>query len=344
MICTAHWNLSRSTQTTRKKRERSSSSGCAEYNLPELEEQIDVPSTKRGIFRLTEKRNDLKALELDESVVLVPMDPGCVKPLQGAYIPYSECSSAETICNYFNSHSDAMWNITAQEWKDGSGRSGMEKHESGIRSRDPLYNSAIEKLRETRKKCASTSTFLEHCKVAFKHLNILSSKLVTIDKSKLKWVQTRRTISWLSRQTNKIFKIGKENRTKEDRKKKFVAFFGDGTFKHQKKYAPVPKKLLAKQLATKGLTIVLDEFNTSKNCPCGSSELEDVPSSQAAEGNRLRRHKTFGQDGICCVECSLGKENMDRDVLAVINFTLCAGAALGGEERPKHLCRACSAF
>ena len=80
-----------------------------------------------------------------------------------------------------------------------------------------------------------------------------------------------------------------------------------------------------------------------KNCPCGSSELEDIPSSQA-EGNRLRRHKTFGQDGICCVECSLGKENMDRDVLAVINFTLCAREASGGEERPKHLCRACSTF
>ena len=88
-----------------------------------------------------------------------------------------------------------------------------------------------------------TQKILEHCKVAFKHLNILSSKLVTIDKSKLKWVQTRRTISWLSRQTNKIFKIGKENRTKEDRKKKFVALFGDGTFKHQKKYASVEQGL-----------------------------------------------------------------------------------------------------
>ena len=80
---------------------------------------------------------------------------------------------------------------------------------------------------------------------------------------------------------------------------------------------------------------------TSKNCPCGNSQLEDVPNSQSAEGNRLRRHKTFGQDGICCVECSLGEENMDRDVLAVINFLLCARAALEGKERPKHLCRAC---
>ena len=101
---------------------------------------------------------------------------------------------------------------------------------------------------------------------------------------------------------------------------------------HQKGHAPVPKKKLVRHLAVRGPTVIMDEYNTSKMCPCGTSELKNVHESQ-----RLRCHKTVGPDGPCCVECSLGAENMDRDVLAIINFLLCARCALDGKERPDHL-------
>ena len=55
-----------------------------------------------------------------------------------------------------------------------------------------------------------------------------------------------------------------------------VACLGDGTFGHMKGYAPVPKKRLAKILATKGLTIMLDEFYTSRQCPCGISNYKTI--------------------------------------------------------------------
>ena len=95
---------------------------------------------------------------------------------------------------------------------------------------------------------------------------------------------------------------------------------------------PVPKEKLVRSLAVRGPTVVMDEYNTSKMCPCGTSELKNVH-----ESHRLRCHKTVGLDGPCCVECSLGAENMDRDVLAIINFLLCARCALDGKERPGHL-------
>ena len=73
---------------------------------------------------------------------------------------------------------------------------------------------------------------------------------------------------------------------------------------------------------------MLDEFYTSKQCPCGTSERqEDNANIQDYINCRPRCHKTVGLDGPCCVECSLGKEKMDRDVLA-INFLLCVVAAL----------------
>ena len=101
----------------------------------------------------------------------------------------------------------------------------------------------------------------------------------------------------------------------------------------------MPKKRLAKILATKGLTIMLDEFYTSRQCTCGISELQDNSNIQDNANCRPRCHKTVGLDGPCCVECSLGEEKMDRDVLAIINFLLCIVAALKGQARPTHLCR-----
>ena len=78
---------------------------------------------------------------------------------------------------------------------------------------------------------------------------------------------------------------------------------------------------------------------TSKQCPCGTSELETIGISKNDDNFRTRRHTTYGPEGPCCVECTLGPENMDRDVLAIVNFLLCAKAALSGANRPKHLLR-----
>ena len=119
-----------------------------------------------------------------------------------------------------------------------------------------------------------------------------------------------------------------------------VAFMGDGTFGHHKGHAPVPKKKLAKVLATKGVTLMLDEFYTSRECPCGDSKLVDNLQFSPNANCRPRCHETVGPGGPCCVEHSLGGgQKMDRDVLAIVNFLLCASAALKGGARPRHLCR-----
>jgi hypothetical protein len=146
----------------------------------------------------------------------------------------------------------------------------------------------------------------------FQHLNIMVEQLVTVHKSRVRWKQTRETVSWLSKVADKVF--GKEKGHTKQETVRRVAFLGDGTFKHKRGYAPVPKKKLAKVLATKGLTITLDEFYTSKQCPCGDSELEDHPDIPSTEDLRIRRHKTSGPNGKCCVECTLGESKMDRTV------------------------------
>ena len=40
-------------------------------------------------------------------------------------------------------------------------------------------------------------------------------------------------------------------------------------------HIPIPKKTIVKALAVRGLTFLVDEFNTSKMCPCGQCALCD---------------------------------------------------------------------
>lgn len=309
------------------------------YNFPDVEHKIDVQKTKRGIFRVTEQRNDLHIMDSAKGCIeIVPLDPGCVKPIQGAVVPSTECSSLDKICTYISEHeTEALWHITSEEWKRKSGHTRSEKHEAYIRHQNSPYDEAIRDLRTKRKKCASKDVLSEFCTSVFQHMNIMVEELITVRRSRVRWKQTRETVSWLSKVADKVF--GKEKGHTKRETVQRVAFLGDGTFKHKRGYAPVPKKKLAKVLATKGLTIMLDEFYTSKQCPCGDSELEDHPNIPSTEDHRIRRHKTSGQNGKCCVECTLGESKMDRDVLAITNFLLCAKCALDGESRPIHLCR-----
>ena len=298
-----------------------------------------VVSSRSHVKRTTSiKRQDISPLSNVEQLLLVPIDPGQVKPIQVAEVPAVECDSAKRICDYMSAHKECEWHITDVEWKEGSGRAQFEKGEADCRQQQPEYDIAISALRETRKRCASFAELENHCKIVFSgnHLQALRAQLVTLAQSKIRWARTRRTVSHISKVADRIFDRASRRRNHgippKDRHQTRVAFMGDGTFGHRKGHAPVPKKKLIRSLAVRGPTVVMDEYNTSKMCPCGTSELKNVH-----ESHRLRCHKTVGLGGPCCVECSLGAENMDRDVLAIINFLLCARCALDGKERPDHL-------
>jgi len=123
-------------------------------------------------------------------------------------------------------------------------------------------------------------------------------------------------------------------RRREDPRKR-VVFFGDGTFSSTLRGFPsIPKKRLLKQMAVRGLTFLLDEYNTSKCCPCGQDELKDGSShDEAQEYERVRVHKTCG--GTCAVL----QRCRDRDALATLNMLQAAVAAVQHHSWPEHLQR-----
>ena len=95
----------------------------------------------------------------------------------------------------------------------------------------------------------------------------------------------------------------------------------------------IPKKKLLKQMAVRGVTFLIDEYNTSKRCPCGQDELRDLSTSHIEARERVRVHKTDGGT------CGVLHRCRDRDALATLNMLQAAVAALRHESWPEHLRR-----
>ena len=99
-----------------------------------------------------------------------------------------------------------------------------------------------------------------------------------------------------------------------------TVFVGNGTFKCTMRGNPsMPKKNLLKRLGVRTVAVLIDEFRTSKQCPCGGGELRD--NSTTNDGKRVRVHKT---DGVCNLLLHVD----DRDELAPVNMLLATQSVL----------------
>jgi hypothetical protein len=88
--------------------------------------------------------------------------------------------------------------------------------------------------------------------------------------------------------------------SKTDPPKRIVAM-GDGAFS-----GGFLKKTFARELGMRGPTLIADEFATSRECPCGLCQLEDVPPARRTlpidASRRPRRHTGSNRpsSSICC--------------------------------------------
>ena len=128
------------------------------------------------------------------------------------------------------------------------------------------------------------------------------------------------------------YRCGRTSKERREGTKRRIVFFGDGQFKCTLRGNPsIPKKRLLKLMAVRGLTVLLDEYNTSKMCPCGHAELVNLKTT--TNGKRVRVHKTDG--GVC----SVLKRVDDRDETANIQQLLASGTAMTHTPWPSHLLR-----
>jgi hypothetical protein len=128
--------------------------------------------------------------------------------------------------------------------------------------------------------------------------------------------------------TEVIEQKGQEKTDQAPRKR--VIFFGDGSFKPQRRYVTPPRKKLVKYIAHRALIFVLSERGTSKYCPISGDEMIDVPGSY-----RFRRCSCdlTGED-----PCRFATKCIDRDECATLSMCLCAHQAMTHHTRPVQYC------
>ena len=342
------------------------------YNIPVPREKVDMstprglyrvqqkstakggPSVRAGS---TSYRNDLaadlQATEHDDACLL---DAGFLRPFQGMEIPIHAMNASATRM----AEAGSFWHLTKDEWMRESGRDEQARVETKRRNKNQAYRQAIDTLSSTRRRTADATTFAGYasasmatldarctelvaearCRFRFEHMKLLSSFLSRVA-DRMANRTTNRLKSRLKREAGLTDEETEALRVKLRERRAFVrehnprrmVFFGDGQFRSSMRGHPsMPKKKILKLLAVRVPTILLDEFRTSCQCPCGNSALIDQP-LQPTDGKRVRVHKTDGG------ECSVLKLINDRDETATVNFVLAVFAAIMNAPWPVHLRR-----
>ena len=330
----------------------------AGYQIPQPTDKV-TRDTPRGLYRVKMKRNDFAAgYSLCDKDSIAVVDPGFARPIQVATLGASHLENATSASDIASSAS--FWHLSASEWMRDSGRSHQAKVEKERRQKNRTYNDALDQLSSTRRRCSDAKQFGQYTHAAMATLGDRAEELMHTCRILFRWRCTKTLESFLCRVADRLADrsslrmkrvVQSEERLKAcDRESllqqlhqrrrqrdgaRRTVFFGDGTFPCTMRGNPsIPKKKLLKRLATRTVTVLLDEYRTSKQCPCGVGELTDGPIAEV--GQRVRVHKTTG--GVCNL---LARVN-DRDELATINMLLAAQSALRQDRWPAHLCRPCA--
>ena len=205
--------------------------------------------------------------------------------------------------------------------------SGRLRAQASERSRrdGTEYGRALESLSQVGRRKSVTTAFVEYAGEMLHTLSVRAAELTSVARSAARWQQKRCLARFIGRLCDRLFDRTSTRPAKnqppirsqtsvtaserEDLRRRLmevrrqrretptVVFFGDATYgPSMRGHNAIPKKGLLRELCHRGLTFLLDEYKTSKMCPCGHDELKTT-------GSRLRAHKG---DGATCPLLGLG--------------------------------------
>ncbi|CAM9531290.1 unnamed protein product, partial [Pylaiella littoralis] len=177
------------------------------------------------------------------------------------------------------------------------------------RKNDTGYGLSIGNLSEQQKRTSSLDKFLDYCKCWFRNGTKLLEETLHRIRRVHRFTRFRKTQSKLAKIADKY--MGKIT----DKCK--VMLFGKASFKAQKGRASAPRKSMIREMASRGVVLMVKEYNTSKKCPgCKVDLVED-------KERRIRSCINFnvGSPENSCKLNSVEKEyDMDRDNVGSINI------------------------
>ena len=218
-----------------------------------------------------------------------------------------------------------------------SGRKRTQERERKRRE-GTRYGEAIEAVAAAGRRRSVTSAFAEYATEMLATLTVRATELLSVARSAARWQQKRCLSRFIGRLCDRLFdrtstrpnknatasdaatRVEQRQRLMELRQRRqqmpTVVFFGDATYgPTMRGHNAIPKKGILRELCHRGLTFLLDEYRTSKMCPCGQhDELKTM-----AEDNSVRL--TQKSDGATCsLLTRLGDKSCDHDALASLNM------------------------
>ena len=282
-------------------------SGSSELNkagyisLPRANDNIQgLISRGNGVYNIT----SVDPCEfLPEDTIFMSADPG-----QAKIINVTSSTSDVWMERDPKQMFDLSSYISEEEYRRYILATKSEEHEVR-RKNNTEYGRSIDILGEKQKRTSCLETFLEYCKCWSTECEKIFAETLHRIRRIHRFTRFRKVQSKLARVADKYM-----GRLQD---KCRVMMFGKASFKPQKGRASAPRKSMIREMASRGVVLMVDEFNTSKQCPgCKMNLTED-------KERRIRSCKNFNVESPenSCKLNSVSKEyEMDRDNVGSINI------------------------
>jgi len=281
-----------------------------------------LPRANTTIQELISRGNGVYNIEsldpcysLPENTIFMSADPGQAKIINVTSAPTETWMERDPEKMFsFCSH------VSEEEYRRDIIATKSEEHEVK-RKNDTDYGRSIESLGGEQKRTSSLTTFLDYCKCWFQTGGKLLEETLHRTRRVHRFTRFRKTQSKLAKIADKY--MGKL----QDKCK--VMLFGRASFKSQKGRASAPRKSMIREMASRGVVLMVNEYNTSKKCPgCKVNLVED-------KERRVRSCTNFKVESPenSCKLNSVEKEyEMDRDNVGSINIGMRGVGLLLGQD------------
>lgn len=293
-------------RSSRREFSGSSELNDAGYNkLPRADVDLGtLISRRRGVYNIKSVTPGSPDSIPDDTIIM-SADPGQAKIINVSSAPSSVWKQNDP--SVILSSSDF---VSGEEYREEIGATEAEVYEGNRKVKNPSYGRAVDSLGEEVKRTSCFSTFLNYCRAWARNGAMILGETLRVQRKRGRFHRFSATQSMLAMIADKYMGAHTDEVTK-------VMLFGKASFRAQRGRASAPRKALIRNMAARGVVLMVDEYNTSKKCPgCKEDLVED-------KERRVRSCTNFkiGSPGESCrLHPHIPVFEMDRDNVGSTNI------------------------